>query len=154
MEDKGIKQESNASAAEVYELPGESVVVINGVPNILSGGSTTPLRNASSTAETHGPSSLGEWLEGREVQKWFMGRYYKGTVTEFDKESGRFKVLYEDVDLEDLDWKELEEVLLPLDVTIPLKALAKRIVRKNKKSVKNIARSQNPQVKKRSMKGK
>ncbi|KAJ1397858.1 dirigent protein 17-like [Sesbania bispinosa] len=153
MEDKGIKQESNASAAGVYELPGEPAVVINGVPNILSGGNTT-LRNASSTAETHGPSSLGEWLEGREVQKWFMGRYYKGTITEFDKESGWYRVLYEDGDSEDLDWKELEEVLLPLDVTVPLKALAQGIVRKNKKSVKNIARSQNPQVKKRSMKGK
>ncbi|KAJ1443871.1 dirigent protein 17-like [Sesbania bispinosa] len=154
MEDKGVKQESNASSAGVYELPGEPAVVINGVPNILSGCGTTPPRNASSTVETYGPSSLGEWLEGREVQKWFVGRYYKGTVTEFDKESGSYRVLYEDGDSEDLNWKELEEVLLPLDVKVPLKALAQRIVRKNKKSVKNVARSQNPQVKKRSMKGK
>ncbi|KAJ1395995.1 Lamin-B receptor of TUDOR domain [Sesbania bispinosa] len=83
-----------------------------------------------------------------------MGRYYKYTVTEFDKESGRYKVLYEDGDSEDLDWKELEKVLLPLDVTVPLKALVQMIVRKNKKSVKNITRSQNPQVKKRPLKGK
>ena len=31
MEDKGIKQESNASAAGVCEVPGEPAIVINGV---------------------------------------------------------------------------------------------------------------------------
>ena len=76
---------------------------------------------------------------------------------EFDKQSGWYRVLYEDGDSEDLDWQELEEVLLPLDVTVPLKALAQRIVRKGKKyahkSGKSAARSQTPQIKRRATKG-
>lgn len=159
MEDKGIKRESNASTADVYELPGEPAIVINGVPGIIPSDCAITPRNASSKDETHMPSGLGEWFEGREVQKWFMGRYYSGTVTQFDKGSGWYRVHYEDGDSEDLDWQELEEVLLPLDVTVPLKALAQRIVKKGKKSapksVKNVAaHSQNPQIKKRTTKGK
>ncbi|KAK7337007.1 hypothetical protein VNO77_17563 [Canavalia gladiata] len=154
MEGKGNKHESNASAAGVYELPGEPAIVINGVPDIIPGDGTIPPRDASSTVQTHWPLGLGEWFEGREVRKWFMGRYYSGMVTQFDKDSGWYRVLYEDGDSEDLDWQELEEVLLPLDVTIPLKALAQRVVRKGKKSVKNVAGSPNPQMKRRITKGK
>ncbi|XP_027352594.1 dirigent protein 17-like [Abrus precatorius] len=159
MEGNGNKQESsNASATGVYELPGEPAIVINGVPDIIPGASTIPPSNASSTVQTHWPFGLGEWFEGREVRKWFMGRYYSGTVTDYDKDSGWYRVHYEDGDSEDLDWQELEEVLLPLDVTVPLKALAQRIVRKGTKSVpksvKNVAHSQNPQIKRRSTKGK
>ncbi|KAG4916285.1 hypothetical protein JHK87_053842 [Glycine soja] len=161
MEDKGIKQESNASAAGVCEVPGEPAIVINGVPDIIPSDCTvapTP-HKSSGKVEMHAPSGLGEWFEGREVQKWFMGRYYSGAVTDFDKGSGWYRVHYEDGDSEDLDWPELEEVLLPLDVTVPLKALAQRIVRKDKKSgpksVKNeAAHSQNPQIKRRTTKGK
>ena len=61
-----------------------------------------------------------------------MGRYYSGTVMEFDKQSGWYRVLYEDGDSEDLDWQELEEVLLPL----------------------NAACSQTPKIKRRATKGK
>ncbi|XP_061366667.1 dirigent protein 17-like [Gastrolobium bilobum] len=156
MEEKGNQQESNASAAGVYELHGEPAIVINGVPDIIPSNSTIPFRN-DSTVKTHFPSDLGEWLEGREVRKWFEGSYYSGAVTEFDNENGWFRVHYEDGDSEDLDWHELEEVLLPMDVTIPLKSLAQRVVRKDKKSVqksgKNVARSQNPPIKRRTTKG-
>ncbi|XP_020212664.1 dirigent protein 17 [Cajanus cajan] len=154
MEDKGIKQESNASAAGIHELPGEPAIVINGVPDIIPSDCTVAPHNASCKVETHVPSGLGEWFEGREVRKWFMGRYYSGIVTEFDKDSGWYRVHYEDGDSEDLDWHELEEVLLPLDVTISLKALTQKIVRNGKKSVKSAADSQNPQVKRRATKGK
>lgn len=130
MDDKGNQKEPNGSRAGVYELPGEPAVVINGVPDITSCDSTT----SAPIAETHGPSALGEWFEGREVRKWFMGRFYSGSVTEFDKKNGWFRVLYEDGDSEDLDWHELEEVFLPLDVTVPLKALAQSVVKKIAKS--------------------
>ncbi|KAI4349233.1 hypothetical protein L6164_009850 [Bauhinia variegata] len=150
---EGVKnqQQSNASVARVFELPGEPAIVINGVPDIIPSGSTIPFHNASSTVITQGNSNFGEWLEGREVLKLYRGQYYSGTVMEFDKESGWYRVLYEDGDSEDLDWKELEEVLLPLDVTVPLKTLAHKIVRRSKKamhkSVQNVALSQNPQFK-------
>lgn len=158
MEGGGSQQKSNASATAVFELPGEPAIVINGVPNIIPSDSATALCKASSTVQTPGHSRFGEWLEGREVLKLFMGRYYSGTVLEFDKETGWFRVLYEDGDSEDLDWHELEEILLPLDVTVPLKSLGQRIVRKNKKPIhksgKMVANAQNPQVKRMATKGK
>uniref|UniRef100_M4DDL8 PTM/DIR17-like Tudor domain-containing protein n=1 Tax=Brassica campestris TaxID=3711 RepID=M4DDL8_BRACM len=33
-------------------------------------------------------------------------------------------VEYEDGDSEELDWSELEEVLLPMDVTVPLRSIS------------------------------
>lgn len=153
MEDKGIKQESDTSAAGVYELPGEPAIVINGVPEAIPSDCSIALRDAPSKVETNVPSGLGEWFEGREVRKWFMGRYYSGRVTDYDKDSRWYRVHYEDGDSEDLDWQELEEVLLPLDVTVPLKSLAEEVVSRGKiygpKSVKNVDHSQNPQIKRK-----
>lgn len=159
MEGGGSQQQSNASATTVFELPGEPAIVINGVPDIIPSDSTRALCKSSSTVEAPVHSGLGEWLEGREVLKLFMGRYYTGVVLQYDKLTGWFRVLYEDGDSEDLDWQELEEILLPLDVTIPLKSLAQRIVcRKYKKPInksgKTVSNSQNPQVKRTPSKGK
>ncbi|XP_004493922.1 dirigent protein 17 isoform X2 [Cicer arietinum] len=131
MEENGNKQESNASATGVYELPGEPAVVINGVPEIVPGCSAVPSGNASSIVGTHGNLGLGEWFVGRDVLKLFKGNYFSGKVTDYEKESGWYRVLYEDGDSEDLDWQELKEVLRPLDVTISLKTLAQRVIRKN-----------------------
>ena len=158
MEGIGHKPGSNTSAARIFELPGEPAIVINGVPEITSSNSNTAVCNASSVIETQRKSGFGEWLEGRQVQKWFLGRYYLGVVTEYDKYTGWYRVYYEDGDSEDLDWKELEGILLPLDVTVSLKTMAQRIVRKNKKSAhkpgKSVAHSQNPQIKSKATKGK
>lgn len=159
MEDKGNQQEPNASSAAVYKVPGEPAVVINGVPDITPGGSTTPPPNPLSIVEYREPTLWGELFEGREVKKWFMGRFYSGTVTEFDKENRWFRVRYEDGDTEDLNWRELDEVLLPLDAKIPLKKLAKSVVKKNAKSAKKSAKkvaahSLSPKIKKKTTKGK
>lgn len=160
MENTKNQQELNASAAKVYELPGETAVVINGVPDLpadCGGSGTAPPLNPSSSVETNLNSSLGEWFVGREIRKLFMGKNYLGKVTEYDKESGRYKVLYEDGDEKDLDWKELEEVLLPLDVKISLKTLTQRFIRNSKKPVrksgKNVAGSQNLKIKKTKTQG-
>lgn len=161
MENTENQQELNSSAAKVYELPGETAIVINGVPEIPGdcdgGGGASPLLKASSSVETNLNSSLGEWFVGREIRKLFIGKNYLGKVTEYDKESGRYTVLYEDGDEKDLDWKELEEVLLPLDVKISLKTLTQRFIRKSKKPIgksgKNEAGSQNPKIKKTKTKG-
>lgn len=159
MESGGSQQESNTSATTVFELPGEPAIVINGVPDIIPSNSTLALCNTSSTVEAPVHSSLGEWLEGREVLKLFMGRYYNGLVMQYDKQTGWFRVHYEDGDSEDLDWQELEEILLPLDVAIPLKSLAQRIVsRKYKKPMnkplKIVSAPQNPQGKRAPSKAK
>ena len=66
--------------------------------------------------------------------------------------------VYEDGDFEDLDWHELEEVPLPLEITVPLRSLALKTIRKNKKllhkSGKNGAQSRTCQVKHVGSKGK
>lgn len=43
------------------------------------------------------------------------GQFYNGKVTEFDEAAGWYSVVYDDGDLEDLEWHELQELLQPLD---------------------------------------
>ncbi|KAK9193125.1 hypothetical protein WN944_003822 [Citrus x changshan-huyou] len=141
METMRKELESESSLTGVFELPGEPAVVINGVPEMPSIDNAIVLSNSASDAESPGDAGFGEWLEGREVRKLFGEQYYSGTVTQFDKENGWYRVEYEDGDFEDLDWHELEEVLLPLDISIPLKTLAMRVVKKNQKPVQKSGRS-------------
>lgn len=135
------EMESESSLTRVFELPGEPAVVINGVPEMPSVDNAIVLSNSASDAGSPGDAGFGEWLEGREVQKLFGEQYYSGTVTQFDKENGWYRVVYEDGDFEDLDWHELEGVLLPLDISIPLKTLAMKIVKKNQKPVQKCGRT-------------
>ncbi|CAN7013651.1 unnamed protein product [Brassica oleracea var. botrytis] len=109
-----IKQETpQPLPLGIYEIPGEPAVVINGVPDEPKTESIIAKDEPkSSSAASIG---CGEWLEGREVRKFFLGQYYSGTVTKFDKGTGWYMVEYEDGDSEELDWSELEEVLLPMD---------------------------------------
>ncbi|KAF5747547.1 hypothetical protein HS088_TW05G00270 [Tripterygium wilfordii] len=128
----GEESDSESSlSAKIFELVGEPAIVINGVPDLA-----TP-NDAESQGNDKSPGIetlyLGEWLEGREVKKKFGEHYYLGTVTKSDRETGWYRVLYEDGDSEDLDWNELEEVLLPLDITVPLKSLALKIIKKTQK---------------------
>lgn len=141
METMRKELESESSLTGVFELPGEPAVVINGVPEMPSIDNAIVLSNSASDGESPGDAGFGEWLEGREVRKLFGEQYYSGTVTQFDKENGWYRVEYEDGDFEDLDWHELEEVLLPLDISIPLKTLAMRVVKKNQKPVQKSGRS-------------
>ncbi|MED6182896.1 Dirigent protein 17 [Stylosanthes scabra] len=161
MEEKGNEKGSNVLATGVFEIPGEPAIVINGVPAIILSDKTDSVNDDASggtVEEAHTPLDLGEWFEGREVRKWFMGRYYSGTVVEFDKQTGWYRVLYEDGDSEDLEWHELEEVLVPLDVTMTLKALALRVVKKGKKNAqksgKSAAHSQTSEMKRKATRGK
>lgn len=142
------KDDCESLPTGVFELPGEPAVVINGVPDIpasdgnvvsnlssLDGNSRSGKLSYTMT-DTEKPrnTGFGEWLEGREVQKLFGERYYSGTVTEYDQETGWYRVVYEDGDFEDLEWHELQEVLQPLDITLPLKSLALKMIRKNQKT--------------------
>lgn len=158
MENKGLEQESESLSTSVVKLPGEPAIVINGVPEISKTDSALVLSDTVNDADLKRSTVFGEWLEGRTVQKLFGEQYYSGTVTEFDKESGWYRVVYEDGDFEDLDWNELEEVLLPLDITIPLRTLALKTIRKNRKllnkSGKNVAQPQGRRIKSVTNKGK
>ncbi|VVB06108.1 unnamed protein product [Arabis nemorensis] len=124
MENTGsIKQEApQPLPLGIFEIPGEPAVVINGVPDCTVAKDDEPVSSS-------GTVGSGEWLVGRQVQKFFLGRYYSGTVTKFEKEYGWYRVEYEDGDSEDLDWCELEEVLLPLDVTLPLRSISLWIIK-------------------------
>ncbi|KAL1193449.1 Dirigent protein 17 [Cardamine amara subsp. amara] len=123
--DGSIKQEAPSLPLRIFEIPGEPAVVINGVPDEPQ----TDCVIAKDEPISSSTVGSGEWLEGRQVRKFFCGQYYSGKVTKFDKESGWYRVVYEDGDSEDLDWSELEEVLLPLDVTTPLRSVALWIIK-------------------------
>ncbi|MBA0625281.1 hypothetical protein Godav_010499 [Gossypium davidsonii] len=130
------KKSEAESDPGVYEIPGEPAVVINGVPKENPNCITlVPSKSNKEDNEPQKDKGCGEWLEGREVQKLFGERYYRGSVIQFDKETGWYRVEYEDGDSEDLDWNELEELLLPVDIAVPLKTLALKLLNKDQKDV-------------------
>lgn len=134
MESRRKGQELETLPTGVFEVPGEPAIVISGVPD-------GPLNDAglvhcdimNHEASLCQKTVFGAWMEGREIRKLFGKQYYTGTVTRFDSEAGWYRVVYEDGDFEDLEWHELEEVLVPLDVSIPLKSLALKIIKKNQR---------------------
>uniref|UniRef100_A0A1J3CX44 Dirigent protein 17 n=1 Tax=Noccaea caerulescens TaxID=107243 RepID=A0A1J3CX44_NOCCA len=129
---ESIKQEAPPLTLGIFEIPGEPAVVINGVPDEPQ---TDCMVAKDEPLSSTGTVGSGEWLEGREVRKFFLGQYYSGTVTKFDKESGWYMVEYEDGDSEELDWSELEEVLLPLDVTVPLRSVSLWIIKNRQRQL-------------------
>lgn len=138
----------------VYHLPGEPAVVINGVPDPSPEAEPpAPSDPAAEQAPARANPGLGGWMDGREVRKLFGEQYYTGTVTEFDKEAGWYRVVYEDGDFEDLEWHELEEVLVPLDIAIPLKSLALRVIRKTQRSANKYRTASQPPKKRGRPKG-
>ena len=133
MENRCDEQGFGTLETGVFEIPGEPAIVINGVPDVsLNDGSLVHCDTVSDAASQQ-ETVFGKWMEGREVRKLFGNQYYTGTVLKFDEEEGWYRVVYEDGDFEDLEWLELEEVLVPLDISIPLKSLAMKIIRKNQR---------------------
>lgn len=131
------EHDSEPSFSNVYKLPGEPAIVINGLPDIVACDTALPLCDSLNNEKLLGSTGFGEWLEGRVVNKMFGDRYYYGVIIEFDKDTGWYRVEYEDGDFEDLDWHGLEQVLLPMDITVPLKALALKTLKRNRKAQKN-----------------
>lgn len=112
-----------SEAASVIKVAREPAIIINGVPDLppdCTAGSQPEVKN---DAESQVDPRFGEWLEGRKVRKLFGDTYYVGKVAKYDSESNWYNVIYDDGDQEDLEWCELEEILLPLDITVPLKTL-------------------------------
>lgn len=110
--------------AAISEVIGEPAIVINGIPDVPTVTPAAVHLDATTDAGSNDDPCFGEWLEGRKVLKIFGDRYYSGEVVKYDSETNWYRVVYEDGDFEDLEWHELEDVLLPLDISIPLKALA------------------------------
>ncbi|KAI4978932.1 hypothetical protein ZWY2020_015685 [Hordeum vulgare] len=120
---EGRKDMQEPDTAPVVQVPREPAIVINGVPNFppdFASGSQLAVREAPRSRVDH---FFGEWLVERKVRKWFGDKYYAGTVVWYDSGNNWYTVVYEDGDQEDLEWHELEEILLPLDTTIPLNTL-------------------------------
>lgn len=123
----------------VSKITGEPAVLIIGLPrssqsgndaNQISKKALKPQPKLESESESESASEpeldpcFGEWLEGRKVSKLFGDAYYSGKVVRYNAEVNWYRVEYEDGDCEDLYWHELEDVLVPLDISIPLKDLA------------------------------
>ncbi|KAK9078608.1 hypothetical protein SSX86_002665 [Deinandra increscens subsp. villosa] len=149
-----LKEDSlpNSPTSEIFAIPGEPALVINGVPSVCPrGNDDLVLCNVENDVNSKMNDCFGVWFEGREVQKLFGESLFKGKVTEFDKETGWYRVVYEDGDFEDLECHELQEVLTPLDVTISLKTLASKVIKKrqkdDKKSGKSVTKSKTRQRK-------
>ncbi|KAL6614209.1 hypothetical protein ACP70R_036479 [Stipagrostis hirtigluma subsp. patula] len=113
-----------SETASVIEVAREPAIIINGVPDLPSDCTSVSQPEVQNDAESQVVDPrFGEWLEGRKVRKLFGDTYYIGKVVKYDSESNWYSIVYDDGDQEDLEWRELEEVLLPLDITIPLKTL-------------------------------
>uniref|UniRef100_A0ACD5VSC1 Uncharacterized protein n=1 Tax=Avena sativa TaxID=4498 RepID=A0ACD5VSC1_AVESA len=113
----------DSETASVVKVPREPAIIINGVPDLppdCQSGSQSTVRDAP---KSRVDPRFGEWLEGRKVKKLFGDQYYVGKVVKYESQSNWYSVVYDDGDQEDLEWDELEEILLPLDITIPLKTL-------------------------------
>ncbi|XP_020150958.1 uncharacterized protein [Aegilops tauschii subsp. strangulata] len=120
---EGRKDMQESDTAPVVQVPREPAIVINGVPDFppdFASGSQLAVRDAPRSRADH---RFGEWLVERKVRKWFGDKYYAGIVVRYDSGNNWYTVVYEDGDQEDLEWHELEEILLPLDITIPLNTL-------------------------------
>lgn len=135
MENQCTEQEFGTLETGFFEISGEPAIVINGVPDVSSNDGSLVQCEVVSDAASNLETVFGKWMEGREVRKLFGEQYYCGTVTKFDKEAGWYRVVYEDGDFEDLEWHELEQVLVPLDISISLKSLAMKIIRKNQRLI-------------------
>nr|AFK37445.1 unknown [Medicago truncatula] len=75
------KEGSNSSAARVYDFPGEPAIVIDGVPEIVSGSSSSAVpssSNALSIVEPHRKLGLGEWFVGEGCSKIVYGTLLLG----------------------------------------------------------------------------
>lgn len=119
MEGSHGKQE--LEVASLIKVTREPAIIINGIPELRP--DCTSDSQPEVNAESQVDPRFGEWLEGRKVKKLFGDTYYIGKVVKYDSESNWYNILYDDGDQEDLEWCELEKVLLPLDVTIPLKTI-------------------------------
>jgi len=112
-----------SEAESVIKVAREPAIIINGVPDLPPDCTAGALPEVKNDAKSQVDPHFGEWLEGRKVRKLFGDTYYVGKVVKYDSESNWYNVIYNDGDQEDLEWCELEEVLLPLDITVPLKTL-------------------------------
>ncbi|PWZ30584.1 Dirigent protein 17 [Zea mays] len=121
MEGADGKQESETTS--IIKVPKEPAIIINGVPDFPFDCTTGSQSAVKNDAESHVDPRFGEWLEGRKVRKLFGDTYFVGKVAKYDIESNWYTVIYDDGDQEDLEWRELEKVLLPLDIAVPLKTL-------------------------------
>lgn len=131
MENSYKEEILESSSIGVYKLPGEPAVLINGLPPMPLADSSL-IGSAVNDAKPAKFTGFGEWLVGRQVRKLFGKQYFTGEVTQYDEEMGWYKVAYEDGDTEDLEWHELEKVLIPLDINIPIKSMMTKIAKKQK----------------------
>ncbi|KAL6853717.1 hypothetical protein ACP4OV_019746 [Aristida adscensionis] len=112
-----------SETTSVIKVAREPAIIINGVPDLPSDCISILPAEVKNDVESQVDPRFGEWLQGRKVKKLFGSTYYLGKVVKYDSESNWYTIVYDDGDQEDLEWCELEELLLPLDITVPLKTL-------------------------------
>lgn len=121
METVDGKQDSETTF--IIKVHREPAIIINGIPDLPSDSTAGSQALVKIDTKPQVDPHFGEWLEGRKVQKLFGDTHYVGKVAKYDSESNWYNIIYDDGDQEDLEWCELEEILMPLDITVPLKTL-------------------------------
>lgn len=112
----------------VFEVPSEPITIINGVPNVTLVQDTGVLDITSNPeSDDDNDPCFGNWLEGREVQKKVQNKIHLGKVEKYNENENWYRVVYQDRSSEDLNWEKLEEILVPLDISIPITTLAAKM---------------------------
>eukprot|EP01018_Ginkgo_biloba_P005352 Gb_11614 [translate_table: standard] len=99
--------------------------------------------------QAHADHGEGEVLVGQKVRKRFGKKKYTGEVIGFDQETFWYKVTYEDGDEEDLEWEELEPILLQLNDEKIIRRRRRRArfrVGEPRRSFKRVRRPHGPKV--------
>lgn len=120
---EGADGKQDSETAFIIKVDREPAIIINGVPDLPSDSTAGSQSIVKNDVEPQVDPRFGEFLEGRKVWKLFGDTHYVGKVAKYDSESNWYSIIYADGDQEDLEWHELEEILLPLDITVPLKTL-------------------------------
>lgn len=130
----GVEERDDSITVGVMEIPGEPAVVVNGVPDPspeFSNDTEAGRLVTDSVSESIEFYGQGEWLKGRKVLKKFGKKYYKGKVKNYDPETNWYKVVYEDGDSEEMEFCELQMVMVPLDIKSPLKTWLLKLAKFN-----------------------
>ena len=74
--------------------------------------SPSRVRNSKKPPRESAPALVGSDLVGAIVEKWFKPEWFKGKVVRYDEEHKWYWVEYEDGDEEEMNLRELREVLV------------------------------------------
>lgn len=152
-----VKSSSASAQVGVVAISGEPAIVINGVPD-PSPDFLNDIAAKKTVTETILESSeyfgQGEWLKGREVLKKFGRKYYRGKVHKYDSKTNWYEIIYEDGDSEEMELRDLQTVLVPLDIRSSLRTWLLKLTKSEKRKIRRKKKNKVSKAKSKAMKKK